>query len=140
MKKIILFLFVTMAFYSCQTYTITPQSFKQQFATVDTTVQKKGYLGAPMYQYNYKANELKYIKVVDKSGLTNKLENSESLEMRVTLNNGKRYVMYFDTTILKNDTLYGGRSRILGGLTRKIPFDSIQKIEIQDGGKKHYSY
>ncbi len=38
--------------------------------------------------------------------------------------------------ILENDTLKEGRSRFLPKLKREIPYDSIVKIEIQDGGKK----
>jgi hypothetical protein len=56
--------------------------------------------------------------------------------MRVTHSNGKKYHFYFDTVVLENDTLKGGRSRFVQGLTRAIPLDSIVKIEVQDGGKK----
>ena len=45
----------------------------------------------------------------------------------------------FDTIILENDTLKGSRSRFIPNLTRKIPFDSIAKIEVQEGGK-NYNY
>lgn len=37
--------------------------------------------------------------------------------------------MYFDTVILLNDTLYGLKSRIVGG-KRVIPVNDISKIEI----------
>ncbi len=56
--------------------------------------------------------------------------------MRVTHVNGKKYHFYFDTVILENDTLKGGRSRFAKVLDRQIPMDSIAKIEVQDGGKK----
>jgi len=32
--------------------------------------------------------------------------------------------------------LIGGRSRFATSLIRKIPMDSVVKIEVQDGGKK----
>jgi hypothetical protein len=59
--------------------------------------------------------------------------------MRITHINGKKYLFYFDTIILENDTLKGSRSRFIPNLTRKIPFDSIAKIEVQEGGK-NYNY
>ncbi|WP_123812049.1 hypothetical protein [Mangrovimonas sp. DI 80] len=84
----------------------------------------------------YSANNIDRLIVFDKEGNQLYLENSPSIEMRVTHRNGKKYIVYFDTVILENDTLKGGRSRFIQGLTRQIPMDSIVKIEVQDGGKK----
>jgi hypothetical protein len=84
----------------------------------------------------YFSNDIKSLIVVDKNGNIISLNNSPSIEMRVTHKNGKKYHFYFDTVILENDTLKGGRSRFIQSLIRKIPMDSISKIEVQDGGKK----
>ena len=43
--------------------------------------------------------------------------------------NHNKISIYFDTLILQNDTLFGLRSRILGGL-RKIPINDVEKISI----------
>ena len=87
----------------------------------------------------YSANNIKTLNVIDKNGNKITIPNSPSLEMRITHKNGKKYLFYFDTIILENDTLKGSRSRFIPNLTRKIPFDSIAKIEVQEGGK-NYNY
>ena len=84
----------------------------------------------------YSSNNIDRIIVLDKSGLEMYLNNSPSLEMRVTHKNGKKFIIYFDTAIIENNILKGGRSRFIQGLNREISMDSIIKIEIQDGGKK----
>ena len=141
MKKYIGIIAVLALLYSCSTYTVTPESFKKQFATVDSTSLKDVTINNPMTYstIKYKANKISYVEVVDKNGKKDVLQNSPSLEMRVTLANGKRKIVYFDTAYLQNDTLIGTASRFMPWITRKIPMDSITKIEIQEGGKK-YSY
>ncbi|MFV8839536.1 hypothetical protein [Salinimicrobium soli] len=92
----------------------------------------------PLFYRNikYSSNNINRLIVLDKNGDKMYLENSPSIEMRITHRNGKKYILYFDTVILENDTLKGGRSRFAQSLTREIPMDSIVKIEVQDGGKK----
>lgn len=123
-------------FSSCKTYTVTTENLREQLAA--SAGLKKVVINNPLSYGNltYDANQLKKITVTNKDGGQESLENSPSLEMRVTLTNKKRYHFYFDTVVIQNDTLFGGRSRFINSLTRRIPFDSIQKIEIQDGGKK----
>lgn len=125
------------AFYSCKTYTITPENLREQLSDTNSSTLKKVKINNPLNYGNltYEANQVKKIQVINKKGTQETLENSPALEMRVTLKNKKRYHFYFDTVVIQNDTLSGGRSRFISGLKRKIPFDSIQKIEIQDGGK-----
>ena len=93
-----------------------------------------------LYTYNginksYNSNQIKNIYVVDKNGNKKIIVNSPAIEIKVTLKNNKKYHFYFDTVVLQNDTLTGGRSRFMPKLVKKIPFDSIVKIEVQDGGK-----
>jgi hypothetical protein len=124
---------------SCSTYTITPEQLKEQFIAAGEGVDTVK-VNNPLFRFSnitYTANRIKKITVLDKQGLINYLDNSPSLEMRITQKNGKRQIMYFDTTELRNDTLYGSNSRFLG-TQRKVPFESIAKIEIQDGGKNYY--
>ena len=137
-----LVLILCLAFFSCKTYTITPQSFKEQFANVDSTALKPiGMNSAFPYTYNginmsYKSNHIDKIRVVDKDGKKYELKNSPAIEMRIILKNNKKHHFYFDTVYLQNDTLIGGRSRFIPKLVTKIPFENIQKIEVQDGGKQ----
>ncbi len=139
MKKILLICCLA-GLYSCTTYTVAPGSFREQFVTTGDTMRDMK-VNDPLFGNSdivYKGNSIKTIKVLDKSGNTKYIDNSPSIEMRVTQKNGKKRIMYFDTVELRNDTLYGEGSRLLGGFVRKIPFDSIVKIEIQDGGKNYY--
>ena len=121
---------------SCKTYTISPDSLKSQLTRADNK-EKKVKVNNPLLFGNleYLANDIEKLDVIDKKGNQLSILNCPRLEMRITHNNGERYVVYFDTAILKNDTLKASRSRFIPNLRRSIPFDSIVKIEIQDGGK-----
>lgn len=123
---------------SCKTYTVTPESFKSQFIKVDSRALKEMTINNPLGFQNirYAANQVEQINVIDKHGQMVVLPNSPSIETRVTLKNGKRHYFYFDTLVLQNDTLIGSKSRFLSSIIQKLPFDSIEKIEIQNGGKK----
>ncbi|WP_129460391.1 hypothetical protein [Flavobacterium stagni] len=127
---------------SCKTYTIPVQSFKEQMQGITADSMKKVNVRMPLplpgssTKTTYFSNQIQTIRVVNKKGEAVNLANSPAIEMRVTLRNNKRYHFYFDTVILQNDTLMGGRSRFASSLIRKIPMDSIVKIEVQDGGKK----
>ncbi len=141
MKKIKSILFtVTISFLilSCSTYTIPTESFRKQMVKANSGNTKEVEINNPLTYSNitYSSNNIKKLEVLDKDGRKSYLENSPSIEMRVTHKNGKKYTLYFDTVILENDTLKGGRSRFVQGLTRAIPMDSIVKIQVQDGGKK----
>jgi hypothetical protein len=139
--KSILTIIICFALFSCKTYTIPLNSFKEQFIGIDSTSLKSSQINSAFpYVYNginmsYNSNHIKNIIVVDKKGNKEIISNSPAIEMRVTLKNKKKYHFYFDTVILQNDILTGGRSRFMPKLVRKIPFDSIIKIEVQDGGK-----
>jgi len=124
--------------FSCKTYHITPESFKTQMIEAKTENLKEVEINNPLFYYNiqYSSNDIESLIVIDKNGNEIILENSPSIEMKVTHRNGKNYYFYFDTVILENDTLIGGRSRFAQNLIRKIPMDSILRIEIQEGGKK----
>jgi hypothetical protein len=123
---------------SCKSYTIPVESFREQMIGETSESMKKVKVNNPLFFYDikYNSNNIKRIIVTDKDGKRTYLDNSASIELRVTHINGKKYHFYFDTVILENDTLKGGRSRFANGLTREIPMDSIFKIEVQDGGKK----
>jgi len=126
---------------SCKTYTITPNSFKTQLTKAKTVNTKEVTINNPLTSGTivYLSNDVESILVVDKNGQESLLENSPSIEMRITHVNGKKYRFYFDTILLEDNTIRGARSRFANKLTHKISMDSIVKIEIQDGGKK-YNY
>ena len=130
---ILLIVFVS----SCKSYTIPVDSFIEQMKNTNSKI-KDVEINNPLIQgrIKYSANSINKIIVLDKTGLELYLNNSPSIEVRITHNNGKRYKFYFDTVVLENNILKGGRSRFIQRLRREIPMDSIVKIEIQDGGKK----
>ncbi len=126
---------------SCKTYTISPENFKKQIIEGNANNLKDVKVNNPLLQFSkieYRANSLKSLNVYDKNGSISFIQNSPSVEMRVTLKNGKRKIFYLDTVTLENDTLKGEKSRILG-LRDKVSFNDIVKIEVQDGGK-NYQY
>jgi hypothetical protein len=139
MKKKLSLLVLVVLMISCKTYTISPENFKKQI--IDSTANslkdvKVNNPISPFSKIEYKANSLKYLNVYDKNGSLSFMQNSPSVEIRVTLRNGKRKIFYLDTVTLENDTLIGEKSRILG-LKNKVPYNEIVKIEVQDGGKKY---
>lgn len=123
---------------SCKTYTISVDSFREQMKKTNSGSIKDVEINNPLTfgTIKYLANDIDRLIVFDKSGQEIYLNNSPSIEMRVTHKNGKKYILYFDTVILENNILKGGRSRFAQGLKREIPMDSIIKIDIQDSGKK----
>ena len=139
MKTRFVIFFIVFLSTSCKTYTIAPESLREQFIQSGNTQKNVRINDALFYgSIEYKSNGIVNLEVIDKHGNKKIIQNAPSLEMRVTHKNGKKYHFYFDTVILENDSLKGGRSRYIHTNT-KIPLDSILKIEIQDGGKNfHY--
>lgn len=139
--RIVLLFFVCLTFFSCSVYTISPSSLKEQFIGIHLDSLKKTKINNPFVPFTsirYKSNRVENLTVRDRDGLKVNISNSPALEMRVTLKNKKRYYFYFDTVIITDDSLSGGKSRFLPGLKNKVAFDSIVKIEIQDGRKRYH--
>ncbi|OBX18708.1 hypothetical protein A9996_18980 [Gelidibacter algens] len=136
--KLIAFMGILSLVFSCKTYTIPVDSFREQMTKSGSEKLRNVEINNPINvikNIKYEANNIKSIIVTDKNGDKVKLENSPKLEMRVTRKNGKKYILLFDTVIVINDTLKGARSRLIQNLTREIPLTDIEKIEIQDSGK-----
>lgn len=119
---------VLIAISGCATYTVPKASLlKQLDENQDVSIQTHI---SPFTVTDYPSNNLKRIKCVDKNGNDLWLYPDKNTEFRITQkSDDKKVRTYFDTLILQNDTLYGLRSRILGGL-RVIPANNIAKIEI----------
>ncbi len=128
---------------SCKTYTVPVDSFRKQMTVPGSEKMKEVEINNPTFytssnpdrNFNYQANTIKSIEVVDKKGNKVNLQNSPKLEMRITKKNGKKNILLFDTVIVENDTLKGARSRLMQNLTREIALSDVEKIEIQDSGK-----
>jgi len=132
-NKYVLILIVCFAMFSCKTYTISPESFTEQFGNVDYDLSTSSSISGSIYYNGY---QIRKIRVIDKYGKTKILENAPSLEMRITLINDKRKHFYFDSMKLENDTLTGHKSRFFPKMITKVPFSIVAKIEIQESGKK----
>jgi len=131
------FFIITVAvFASCKNYYIPKDSFIKQFHGMDSTrlrnVKVRGPYGSV---YNYAANSINTIRCVDKKGNSAELSNSPSIETRITLNNKKRVIFYFDRVIMQDSIVYGIQSRFLTNIRKAIPVKDITKIEVQDGHK-----
>ena len=85
---------------------------------------------------SYASNNIDSLIVLDKNGGKVSIPNSPSIEMRITHRNGKKYILYFDTVIIEDDTLKGARSRFIQKLNLHIPMDSIGKVEVHNGRKR----
>jgi hypothetical protein len=125
---------------SCKTYYIPVDSFKQQFADMDSSNLKEVTTRGPMGdKVKYKTFPIDFIKCVDKSGNPVELKNSPSLEIRFTDTNNKKTIFYFDLISVDETYVSGVQSRFITSIKKKIPLNTIKTIEIQDG-KKKFSY
>lgn len=137
-KKLFTIIAVLALIFSCKTYTVPVDSFREQMSISSSEKLRDAEINNPINtirNIKYEANNIKLITVIDKKGNQVELKNSPKLEMRVTKKNKKKYILLFDTVIVVNDTLKGARSRLLKNLTREISLKEIEKIEIQDSGK-----
>ena len=87
----------------------------------------------PLQQYaliDYPSNNLTRIKCYDKDQNLVWLYPDKNTQFQIIRkSDGKKIKAYFDTVILQNDTLFGLRSRLIGGL-KKIAIDDIERVEI----------
>jgi len=134
----VIILLVMLLLTSCVTYFIPIESFKQQFAGIDSSKLNQVLVQGPYFdQYSYNANPIKTIKCVDKNNNPAELQNSPSIEIRFTYGkNNKRVIFYFDRILVNDSSVIGVRSRFIPSFRKTIPLKSISKIEIQDGHKK----
>lgn len=122
----------------CKTYYIPVDSFRKQFAGLDTSPSKLVTTESPWrIKETYKTSPIDSIVCVDKNGNKVVLKNSPSLEIRFTDNENKRTVFYFDRLTVRNDTVRGVQSRIISSIKSSVPLNKVKTIEIQDGGKKY---
>jgi hypothetical protein len=136
-------LFGFLFFTSCKTYYISNDSFKQQFAGIDSTKLKMVEMtggGNLWVTEQYLANPLTTIKCQDKKGNPAELENGPAIEIRFTNGgNNKRTSGYFDRVYVSDSLVTFVQSRFISTLRKTIPLNDITKIEVQNGGK-NYKY
>ena len=138
---------------SCTTYFMPVDSFKAQFAGIDSTklnsiYLQKGTSDLSIRRYSYKANPIKKIKCLDKNGVATELTNSPTIEVRFTYGyKHKRKTLHFQKLFICADSvsffLYRHHAsrftkrNYIPRLQKVIPLDSITKIELQDVRKSN---
>ena len=131
---------IVLLLFSCKIYYIPIDSFKTQFANIDSSRLKKVTAQGPIGdKLTYKTFVIDYIICVDNKGNTVKLPMSPLIEIRFTDNNNHKTIMYLDRITVTDDVVSGSRSRIISAIKKSIPLKDIKKIEVQDG-KKNYRY
>jgi len=124
----ILMLFKITILTGCATYSITTKSLVDQLNTFQKVETNKYFQRFSTFEYP--SNNLEYIECEDKKGNYVWLYPDKNTEfIFTTKSTGKKVKAYFDTVLFNNDTIYGLRSRLLGGL-RIIPVNDIDKISI----------
>ena len=125
---------------SCKTYYIPVDSFKQQFADMDTSQFREVTTRGPMGdKVKYKTFPIDIIKCVDNKGNSIELQNSPSLEIRFTDSSNRKTIFYFDLISVDETYVRGVQSRFITSIKKAIPLNTIKTIEIQDG-KKNFRY
>ena len=134
-------------FPSCVTYYIPINSFKEQFAGIDSTKfvpveVDPGFPGGLLYLIGsrYLANPLTKIKCLDKKGNPTEVEVTPNIEIRFTYGEkNKRRSFFFDRIYVTDSTVTGTSSRLFSKMSqRTIPLQKLKKIEIQNDQKKYY--
>jgi len=120
MKKYVLLAIVVIT--SCTTYHIPVNSFREQFAGIDSTKLIEVTVAGPIYErYHYLANPITTIHCVDKKGYSCQLTNSPSLETQFTYgHNNKKTIFYFDRIYVDSNSVKGVQSRFIGSITQSI--------------------
>jgi hypothetical protein len=126
-------------FASCKTYYISLNSFKEQFAGIDSTKLRTVYTEGPLGDIvDYPANPIDIIQCTDKHNNPVELENSPSLEITFINKKNRKTVYYFDR-IFVQDTLITGYLAKSIMHKKSISVNNIRQIEIRDG-KKNFKY
>jgi hypothetical protein len=124
-----------------KSYIIPVESMKEQMQGIDSTKLRKVQISRPgvmgtSIPLSYFANPIKVIKCWDpKKDVSHELINGPSIETRITMTNSKRTVFYFDSLYIDGNNLVGSSSRIISSHSRKIPFEEIKKVEVQNSRK-----
>ena len=139
-KRILaILIFGLICFTSCKSYYISLESFKQQFASIDSTNLKRVKMtggGSLWVTEQYLANPITKIQCTDKKGNPAELDNGPAIEIRFTYGKAnKRTVFYFDRVFVTDSKVIGVPSRFIPTMRKTIPLNEIKKIEVQKGGK-----
>lgn len=135
-----LLLGIAFFFSSCKIYYIPVDSFKQQFAELDTSKMREVTTQGPMgNRVTYKTYPIDYIHAVDKAGNPVTIPNTPAIELRITDTDNKRTIFYFDLIQFDGENIIGRQSRLISSIRKTIPLSSVKTIEVQNG-RKNFRY
>jgi hypothetical protein len=133
---------VMLIFSSCETYyNISLDSFKQQFAGIDTAQDKvaKSQMDNGILlgnQVTFKTARDTEIMCTDKANKLFVMKNGPTIQIRFTyLNNNKhkrQAVFYFDAIVVTDTTVGGVAAADFPVVMKVIKLNTITKIEVQD--------
>ena len=127
MKKILLLSAFSILLSGCASFTISNESFISQLKENQVIERKHTTASAGI---GFDANGLEKIKCLDKNGKEVWLYAGKDVSFQITQQSGDNVTLYFDTVYLANDTIFGLKSRLVGG-KRKIPVSSLAKVSIK---------
>jgi|SRR5436190_7637562 hypothetical protein len=114
MKYVVSLSLISVLFYSCSTYLIPVDSFKNQFGGMKETDMKEMVVQGPLGERTrYKTFPQDSVDCT-KKGQWIRLEKAPSLEIRFTNDHNKKTVYYFDRIFVTDTTVSGTYSRMLG--------------------------
>lgn len=127
MRKILfLGVFAALVVTGCSSYTVSKESFVNQLQQNQSIEREHN---ASSVGLGYDSNGIEKIKCLDKNGNEFWLYGGKNINFKIAKLSGGSATMYFDTVYIKNDTVYGLVSRIVGG-KRKIALTDIATIKI----------
>lgn len=112
---------------SCATFTLSNESLITQLQQNQKVYEIKNLSSLGV---NYPSNGLEKIECINSKNQKVSLYPSKNVSFQIVKkSSNQKITIYFDTMILQNDTLFGLKSRILGGL-QKIPVDDVASVSI----------
>jgi hypothetical protein len=126
MKKYLFIAVVSILISGCSSYSVPKESFLTQLQDLQELKREHNVNSVGT---GYDSNGIKKFKCIDKSGKEVWLYGGKNVNFKITNSAGESVTMYFDTVFLQNDTVFGLKSRIVGG-KRKIPVSEIVAVGI----------
>lgn len=127
MKKIYLYGIFLLLLTSCATFTLSNESLITQLQQNQQVYEIKNLSSLGV---NYPSNGLEKIECVNSENQKVWLYPGKNASFQIIKkSSNKKITIYFDTLILQIDTLFGLKSRILGGL-QKIPVSDVASVSV----------
>jgi hypothetical protein len=122
---------------SCKTYYMTPDSFKDQLQNIDPNKITDAYdfrlglVGVALKGGKNFYNGITSIKVTDKHGNAIVHPVNTNTQVRLTNNDGRRIILYFDSVFLRDSLVYGSKSHFITLHVTPMNINTLTKIEFQ---------